>query len=441
MRSKKGFTLIEMIVVVGMLAILLTMLIPNIKGFSTASKKQITESNLELLNFSTKSYASFHEIEFRDIFEGTTTDTERMELLIKKGLIESVVAPSDESQIYCWDITNQKWILSSASAKEGCGGSYSSNNEEDGKLTPDNLPSMPPEIDPSAVPTTKPIVTDEQRNCIASGGKYDPVNKMCVCGEGLVLDKTTKLCIGVPQYLCTESGGTYDDTTKACACPVGSELNETQTMCIGIKLEEGDPKRKACIESNGTWNEEAKKCVCPDGYYMNSTTNACEYKFFLDSDNPNYWLAANKLNTGSVTDENRFDVLYTSVPTLQALIDKAKEQPAGYKVTKGDYMIYNQNLYIATYDLTIGKVSSADDFMSSGDGYLYYNLNMPIYDMNPRETVYHPIFVRYKNVWYQPILKIPNFTSGPPDAPGAEKNWNKCGVTLEDVQNSVCIIK
>ena len=62
-------TLLEMIVTVAILFTLLSILVPTMSGFAKSAGDQISDSNLELLNFATHSYASFHEIENKDIFE------------------------------------------------------------------------------------------------------------------------------------------------------------------------------------------------------------------------------------------------------------------------------------------------------------------------------------------------------------------------------------
>ncbi|MFQ8581226.1 MAG: type II secretion system protein [Holdemania massiliensis] len=57
MKEKRGFTLLEMIVTVAILFVLLTILMPTMSGFASSANDQISDANLELLNFATHSYA------------------------------------------------------------------------------------------------------------------------------------------------------------------------------------------------------------------------------------------------------------------------------------------------------------------------------------------------------------------------------------------------
>ena len=119
MKEKRGFTLLEMIVTVAILFTLLSILVPTMSGFAKSAGDQISDSNLELLNFATHSYASFHEIENKDIFESVADDAARQQVLVSDGLIEQPVHPNGEGD-YCWNITDQKWIRYVQST-EGCG--------------------------------------------------------------------------------------------------------------------------------------------------------------------------------------------------------------------------------------------------------------------------------------------------------------------------------
>ena len=102
MKEKRGFTLLEMIVTVAILFVLLTILMPTMSGFASSANDQISDANLELLNFATHSYASFHEIENRDIFENIDSDQERQQRLVSDGLIEQAVHPSGEYYLLVW---------------------------------------------------------------------------------------------------------------------------------------------------------------------------------------------------------------------------------------------------------------------------------------------------------------------------------------------------
>ena len=99
MKEKRGFTLLEMIVTVAILFTLLSILVPTMSGFAKSAGDQISDSNLELLNFATHSYASFHEIENKDIFESVADDAARQQVLVSDGLIEQPVHPNGEGII------------------------------------------------------------------------------------------------------------------------------------------------------------------------------------------------------------------------------------------------------------------------------------------------------------------------------------------------------
>ena len=225
MKEKRGFTLLEMIVTVAILFVLLTILMPTMSGFASSANDQISDANLELLNFATHSYASFHEIENRDIFENISEDDARQQLLVSDGLIEQAVHPTGEGG-YCWNITDQKWVRFIDSTAVGCGGEYKPTANPDGSLTPDVVKTPEPTTYPSAKPLPTYIPSAYQKACEASAGKFDIVNEICSCPDGYVLEKEItvdgekkKVCVTAEQYLCETSGGSYDSSkTPACSC-------------------------------------------------------------------------------------------------------------------------------------------------------------------------------------------------------------------------------
>lgn len=407
MKEKRGFTLLEMIVTVAILFVLLTILMPTMSGFASSANDQISDANLELLNFATHSYASFHEIENRDIFENIDSDQERQQCLVSDGLIEQAVHPTGEGD-YCWNITDQKWIRFIDSTAVGCGGEYKPTANPDGSLTPDVVKTPEPTTYPSAKPLPTYIPSAYQKACEASAGKFDIVNEICSCPDGYVLEKEItvdggkkKVCMTTAEYMCKNSGGKYDLQTKSCLCEGELIANEQGTMCVYDSVA---ASRKKCVADGGEWIEENG-----NGY--------CKYKddqpFYIDEDNPNFVYAANQL--GNTSDPVDFSVL-DQIQSLESLKEKRE------KLEVGSYFYYKGQVYRVHEAVTLSEYDDLDQFVSKNH---IFNVSNPYYISG---KVYYPNeYVLSNGTWY-----IPKEKGGVSSLPEEGYSWHSCGQNLED---------
>ena len=420
MKEKRGFTLLEMIVTVAILFVLLTILMPTMSGFASSANDQISDANLELLNFATHSYASFHEIENRDIFENISEDDARQQLLVSDGLIEQAVKPTGEGG-YCWNIKEQKWILwKTDRTAAGCGGKYEPTSNPDGSLIPDVVKTPEPTTYPSAKPLPTYIPSAYQKACEASAGKFDIVNEICSCPDGYVLEKEItidgekkKVCVTAEQYLCETSGGSYDSSkTPACSCTGELILNQQENMCVYDSV---TASRKKCVADGGEWIEENG-----NGY--------CKYKddqpFYIDEDNPNFVYAAKQLGSGDPID---FSVL-NDIESLESL----KEKKANLSI--GSYFHYQGNVYrVHNYSYKLDDSTNLSEFVKGNN---LFNISKPEYSNNKAYFVNE--YVLYNGTWYMPKDQGGGVSSTP--AQGGQ--WQECGTNLDDFnENNSCKLK
>jgi len=109
-KENKGFTLVELIVIIAILAILSMTLITNIFNYTDEAKTSVDISNVRLLNSITMLYKLNDDINTNDIFEGLTTDGQRILTLIDAGLLNEFIEPKQEDYSFKWDINKQSWI-------------------------------------------------------------------------------------------------------------------------------------------------------------------------------------------------------------------------------------------------------------------------------------------------------------------------------------------
>ena len=108
-QRKAGFTLVEIIVVIAIIAILVAIAIPTMVGFIEQAKIGNDKSNLGMLNRVTLYYASLNQTQ-GDVFNGLTTDEERMNLLVSEGYLDTVVETKKANTEFIWDVDSQSWL-------------------------------------------------------------------------------------------------------------------------------------------------------------------------------------------------------------------------------------------------------------------------------------------------------------------------------------------
>ncbi|WP_370777285.1 prepilin-type N-terminal cleavage/methylation domain-containing protein [Holdemania massiliensis] len=418
MKEKRGFTLLEMIVTVAILFVLLTILMPTMSGFASSANDQISDANLELLNFATHSYASFHEIENRDIFENIDSDQERQQRLVSDGLIEQAVHPSGEGG-YCWNITDQKWIRYIDSTTADCGGKYEPTSNPDGSLTPEAVKTPEPTTYPSAKPLPTYIPSAYQKACEASKGTFDIVNETCSCPAGYVLEKEIivdgekkKACMTTAEYMCEKSGGKYDLQANSCLCEGELIPNEQGNMCVYDSVKASKDK---CEADGGAWIEENGKGYCKFTEVNDS--------FVIDQSNPNFVFAATQLGSGDPVD---FSVL-NKIESLESL----KEKKANLSV--GSYFHYQGNVYrVHNYSYKLDDFTNLSEFIKGNN---LFNISKPEYSNN--KTYFVNEYVLYNGTWY-----TPKDQGGVMSPPAQGSQWQECGTNLDEFnENNSCKLK
>ncbi|MBX4258757.1 type II secretion system GspH family protein [Clostridium estertheticum] len=93
-KKRKGFTLIELIVVIAILGILAAIAIPKLSGFTTSSKKQADYATAATIGHAAQAY-----------LVDNPTATPTLDLLKTAKLIPSTTATNAQSSSAAWAIT------------------------------------------------------------------------------------------------------------------------------------------------------------------------------------------------------------------------------------------------------------------------------------------------------------------------------------------------
>jgi prepilin-type N-terminal cleavage/methylation domain-containing protein len=112
-KNRKGFTLIELIVVLAILAILSAILIPSISNYIHSAKDVTDQSSVRTLNSLTVLYGIDNNVLDGDIFSGFNTDEQRMNELVNEGYLSNIVEPELEDSEFIWSIEYQRWLNNS----------------------------------------------------------------------------------------------------------------------------------------------------------------------------------------------------------------------------------------------------------------------------------------------------------------------------------------
>lgn len=118
MNKRKGFTLMELVVVIAILAVLGLLLYPQITNYLNNAHDAVDKANVVTLNKNTAMYSVEHPNNSPDIFSGLSSDDARQQALVDDGYLKEIVKPTKEGNQISWDVAQQLWVL-----KLGSGGS------------------------------------------------------------------------------------------------------------------------------------------------------------------------------------------------------------------------------------------------------------------------------------------------------------------------------
>ena len=110
MNKHRGFTLVELIVVIAILAILAGILVPSILGFIESARLTADKSAVKVLNTVTPLFRHF--VETADPFEDNNNDSDTlMQKLVDDRYILEAAAPQTKNAQFAWDFSKQVWLL------------------------------------------------------------------------------------------------------------------------------------------------------------------------------------------------------------------------------------------------------------------------------------------------------------------------------------------
>ena len=105
----KGFSLVELIVVIAVMVLLIGIIVPQFLGYVERTKRATDDYSIAMLNRITGVYAADNDITTEDIFEGFNTEVERIQELIDAGLLGFTPEPKMDNAEFAWHIPTQAW--------------------------------------------------------------------------------------------------------------------------------------------------------------------------------------------------------------------------------------------------------------------------------------------------------------------------------------------
>jgi prepilin-type N-terminal cleavage/methylation domain-containing protein len=112
--NQKGFSLVELIVVITIMAVLVGVIAPQFLGYVERSKIAVDQSNVDMLNSVTNVYYvnNTEANPFENINKKTQkSPAELIEILLASGELTSTAETKSEDTAIGWDFIEEKWYL------------------------------------------------------------------------------------------------------------------------------------------------------------------------------------------------------------------------------------------------------------------------------------------------------------------------------------------
>lgn len=116
-KNNKGFTLIELVVVLVIIALLAAITVPVVTGYIEDAREAEDYAKIGILNRSSSAYRAFVYQDNPtqvDVFEGIEDNKDKQEKLVEKNLLDEVLT-SRKGGYFSWNVAKQLWELGDGS--------------------------------------------------------------------------------------------------------------------------------------------------------------------------------------------------------------------------------------------------------------------------------------------------------------------------------------
>jgi prepilin-type N-terminal cleavage/methylation domain-containing protein len=111
---QKGFTLIELVVVIAIIGVLSLLIVPNVFSYVESARVAYDNANVKILNNATALLAAELDTSTIELFDGIDSDTEKMEFLLDRGYLSDIPTPKSENARYLFSMINGVWSFNNA---------------------------------------------------------------------------------------------------------------------------------------------------------------------------------------------------------------------------------------------------------------------------------------------------------------------------------------
>lgn len=229
----KGFTLIELILVIAILSVLASVAVPNFIGISNKAKVVADNANIEMLNSVTSCYGIAKTYNSGDIFSSLTTDEDRMQELINDKLLTEPVVLQQDNATPSWDISSQKWVIHIVSDSTSTSTTISSSNS-----TSNSSSYYISSNSSSITSTTSSSEISTSSNASSESTSSSPI-PVTIDVESITLNQTT-------MTLAATTGGGMNDGPKKLIATIFPKNATNQTV-----IWTSSNTKIATVDSNG----------------------------------------------------------------------------------------------------------------------------------------------------------------------------------------------